>query len=149
MKADRLFPIVASHLSGRECEVYWRRPPNPRYLARTYRWGNKAVIELSPSLMDDERLLHIFLHEVAHAKTILPQLPDHSKVHGPFADIPAHQSRMTTRFTSSVAAYRAAPEETLAETYARRWAQWAEKHCSYPNGELAIDAELRTLLRWR
>jgi len=65
----KLMQVVGEHLSGKALIVRDRIPATEGLLGEIHRdVDGNLIIDISPKIPTDEKRLHVFLHEVAHAK---------------------------------------------------------------------------------
>lgn len=112
----KLMQAVGQHLAGKSMIIRERIPGTEGLLGEIHRdlEGN-LIIDISPEIPTDDKRLHVFLHEVAHAKHHNYSRSDHYK-----ARPGAVRHEKLDHVERS--------KEDTAEKSAKRWREYALAH---------------------
>ena len=73
---ERLMMLAAENLTGKKVLVRLRHPAAEHGLGQTYKAKDgSAIIDVDPTITDDDTTLSIFLHECAHVVKDLAWMP--------------------------------------------------------------------------
>ena len=110
--------LVAIKLSGKACLLRLQAPAVAGLKGMVHRAAGQLIIDVSPGLEDD-LMLKVFLHEVAHAK--LHSFEPTQLSSYPSGSIKDHRK-------SEGASWCNTTQEAQADSLADKWLRWGETH---------------------